>query len=168
MFSWLPYYIRLVCAALFIRRWLICVYPSINYSVTINTQRHCLSLPIEAPAKGAGEALAASVEPVASGGVATSRTIVCCNQCTILNICFSLLHPCKGRGCWMIRIYIIWKLTYFSHSFSKNKKSKKRTFVYIAEIFLLEITLFWKIESLKITLLFTYRKYSIWKLYIYI
>ena len=151
------------------RRWLIYVYQSIKYSMIINNQRHCLSLPIEAPAKGAGEALAASVEPVASGGVATSRTIVCCNQCTILNICFSSFHPCKGRGCWMIRIYTFQRLTYFSHSFSKNKKFKKRTFVYIAEIFQLVFTLFQKIESLKITLLFTFRKYSYWKnIYIYI
>ena len=91
-----------------------------------------------------------------------------CNQCTIVNICFSSFHPCRGRGCWMIRIYTFRRLTYFSHSFLKNKKFKKRTFVYIAEIFQLVFTLFQKIESLKITLLFTFRKYSIWKLYIYI
>ena len=155
-------------AALFIRRWLICVYQSIKCSMTINNQRHCLSLPIEAPAKGAGEALAASVEPVASGGVATSRTIVCCNQCTIVNICFSPFHPCKGRGCWMIRIYIFQRLIFFSHSFSKNKKFKKRTFVYIVVIVQVEFTFFWKMESLKMIVLFILWLYSIWKLLKYI
>ena len=145
---------RLVFAAQFIRRWLICVYQSIKNNMTTNKQRHCLSLPIEAPAKGAGEALAASVEPVASGGVATSRTIVCCNQCTIVNIYFSSFHPCKGRGCWMIRIYTFQRLTFFSHSFLKNKKFKKRTFVYIVVIVQVEFTFFWKMESLKMIVLF--------------
>ena len=91
-----------------------------------------------------------------------------CNQCTILNICFSSFHPCKGRGCWMIRIYIIWRLTYFSHSFSKNKKFKKRTFVYIVVIVQVEFTFFWKMESLKMIVLFILWLYSIWKLLKYI